>query len=172
MKQVTQIENKLEGAFKDFPKIPKSGRDSIVQIMPWIALIFGVLQVLVAWGVWGIARTADRLTDVVNTYAAFYTAERVHLSAFDRSAIYLGALVLLVSVIIGIMAYKPLVAKERRGWDLLFLASLVNVAYSVVAIFINGRGFGSFIMGLIGSAIGFYLLFQIKGAYTAKSAAK
>ena len=171
MKQVQQIEAKLEGVFKDFPKLPKSGKDGLVGIMPWLALIFGVLQIFAAWGVWSLARNVDRLADTVNNYAAFYTAQAVTLSGVDRAFIYLGAIVLLVSGVIGVMAYKPLLSKERRGWDLLFLASFVNLGYSIIAIFINGRGFGSFVISLVGTAIGFYLLFQIKDVYTKKSTA-
>jgi hypothetical protein len=73
------------------------------------------------------------------------------------------------------MAYPALVKRERRGWDLLFLGSLLNVLYSVVTIFINGRGMGSFLSGLIGSALAFYLLFQVREKYgrtAAKAVAK
>ncbi len=168
---LTKAETSLAGVFKDIPAIPKSGRDAIVKVMPWLALIFGVLQVLAAWGVWGLARTVDRAADIVNTYSAYYAVPAAHISTFDRLAIYVGAVVLLVCGAIGIMAYKPLSARLKRGWDLMFLASLVNLVYAVVAIFIQNRGIGSFIMSLIGSAIGFYLLFQIQGAYTKKHSA-
>lgn len=171
MKQLEQVEKSLSGLFKDLPSIPKNSRDAIVNIMPWIALVFGVVQVLFAIGVWRLADVVDRTADLVNTYAAYYTVPAAHISAFDRSVIYLGAVVLLVEGIIGILAYKALAARQRRGWDLVFLAALINVLYAVLSIFINGRGFGSFIMSLLGSAIGFYLLFQIKSAYTNKSAA-
>lgn len=170
MKQLEQAEKSLSGLFKDLPALPKNAKDSIVNIMPWIALIFGIIQVVAAYYVWRLADVADRLSDIADFYAASVGVAGTGLSAFDKTAIYLGAVVLAVEGVIGIMAYKGLVARQRRGWDLIFLASLVNVLYAVVAIFINGRGFGSFVMSLIGSAIGFYLLFQIKEAYTKKSA--
>lgn len=171
MKQLEQAEKTIGGLFKDLPALPKNSKDAIVNIMPWIALVFGVIQVIVAIGVWRLADVVDRTADLVNTYAAYYTVPAAHISAFDRTVIYLGAIVLLVDGVIGILAYKALAARQRRGWDLMFLAALLNLAYAVIAIFINGRGVGSFIMSLIGSAIGFYLLFQIKEAYTKKSAA-
>lgn len=170
MKQLAQLEAKLEVAFKDLPKIPKSGKDGIIGVMPYLALIFGALQVVSAYWVWRIIQNYDRVADVFNQYSSFYVKEVADLGSFDRGIIYLGALVVLVSGVIGILAYKPLLNKERRGWDLLFLASVVNVVYSVIAVFIQGRGIGSLVFGLLGSAIGFYILFQIKEAYTKKSA--
>jgi hypothetical protein len=166
MKQLEQTEKTLSDLFKGLPALPKNTKSSIVNVMPWIALVFGVLQVIVAVGVWQIA---DRAADFVNTYSAFYAVPAAHISAFDRTVIYLGAIVLLVDGVIGIMAYKALAARERRGWDLMFLAALVNLAYAVLSIFIDGRGFGSFLLSLLGSAVGFYLLFQIQGSYTKKS---
>ena len=170
MKQVEQAEKTLSSLFKDLPPLPAVGKENIVKIMPWIALIFGVLQVLAGYWVWRLANAADRVADLVSTYSAYYTVPATHLGAFDRAVIYVGAVVLLISGVIGIMAYKPLVARLRSGWDLMFLAALINLAYAVLAIFIDGRGFGSFIMSLLGSAVGFYLLFQIKSAYSKKSA--
>jgi hypothetical protein len=169
MKQVEQAEKTLSGLFKDLPPLPAAGKENIVKVMPWIALIFGILQVLAGYVVWRLADRADRIADLVNTYSSYYTVPGVHISAFDRTVIYLGAVVLLVSGVIGIMAYKPLVARLKSGWDLMLLAALVNLVYAVIAIFINDRGFDSFIMSLIGSAVGFYLLFQIKSAYSKKT---
>lgn len=169
MKQLEQAEKTIGDLFKSAPVLPKNSKDAIVNVMPWIALIFGVIQIIVAYGVWQLAHVVDRAADLINTYAAYYTVPAAHISAFDRTVIYLGAVVLLIDGVIGIMAYKALAARQRRGWDLMFLAALVNLAYAVISIFINGRGVGSFIMSLLGSAIGFYLLFQIKETYTKKS---
>lgn len=171
MKQLESAEKSLSGLFKDLPALPKNSKDAIVNFMPWVALIFGIIQIVLAYGVWQLADVVDRAANLVNTYAAYYTVPAAHISAFDRAVIYLGAVVLLVEGVIGIMAYKALAARQRRGWDLLFLAALINVLYAVLSIFISGRGFGSFLMSLIGSAIGFYFLFQIQSAYSKKPAA-
>jgi hypothetical protein len=72
--------------------------------------------------------------------------------------------------VILLMAYPHLVKRARRGWDLLFLGSLLNVVYSLVSVFIDGRGFSNFLLSLVGSAIGFYLLFQIKDRYKTHTA--
>jgi hypothetical protein len=47
----------------------------------------------------------------------------------------------------------------------MFYALLVNVAYGVVMLFTNYGGIGTLLSTLIGSAIGLYLLFQIRSSY-------
>jgi O-antigen/teichoic acid export membrane protein len=63
------------------------------------------------------------------------------------------------------MAVSPLMKRLRRGWDLLFLSALINLVYAVVTIFIDSRGIGSFFLSLLSSAIGFYLLFQVRSKF-------
>jgi hypothetical protein len=158
---VKKIESKLAEVFKGTPNLSDSSRETLVGAWPWIALVFGVLQLLAAWALWNLLRFADT---VVN-YSSFYVEYPSTVSSSDRVIIYLGIVVLLVDAAILLMAYPELKKRVRRGWDLLFLGALINLAYSVLSLFIHGRGFGSFIFSLVGSAIGFYLLFQVRGKY-------
>jgi hypothetical protein len=169
MEALQKLEKSLEGLFKDLPSLPASAKKSLVSVWPWIALVFGVIQLAVAWGLWRLMDTVQPYIDLTNQLSQYYGVTRVGYSSFDKTVIYLGIAVLVIDGIILLMAYSPLKKLQRRGWDLLFLGSVLNVLYAVVTIFIDGRGFGSFIGGLIGSAIGFYLLFQIKDAYKGKS---
>lgn len=170
MAVLTQLENKLEDAFKGAPKLSDSTKESLAKLWPWLALIFGILQLAAAWALWGLVRTTDRILDTANTISLYYTGRSVGYSAAEKTWMYIGIAMLVVDAVILLMAYPHLVKRARRGWDLLFLGSVINVVYSVVSIFINGRGFSSFLFGLIGSAIGFYLLFQVKSKYNAKTA--
>ncbi len=162
---VKTAEDKLEDVFKGLPPMPENAKESLVKAWPWIALIFGVLQLLAAWGLWGLTRFVGGIYDYANTVSLYTTGQPAGPTSFDKSVIYLGIAVLAVDAVILLMAYPELVNRSRRGWDLLFIGSLLNVAYSVVTIFIDSRGVGSFIMSLLGSAIGFYLLFQVKSKY-------
>ena len=56
--------------------------------------------------------------------------------------------------------------KKKSGWNLLFYALLINVAYGFVVMFTDYGSVGSFIGSLIGSAIGGYFLFQIRSSYS------
>jgi hypothetical protein len=167
---VKQLETTIGGLFKDLPALPASAKESLVKIWPWLALVFGLLQAFAAYALWQLTRVVDRFSNLANEISLYYTGETVGLSAFDKSVIYIGILVLLVDAVILLMAFPELQKRTRRGWDLLFLGSLINLGYAIVSIFIDGRGMGTFISSLIGSAIGFYLLFQIRDHYKAKKA--
>jgi predicted neutral ceramidase superfamily lipid hydrolase len=168
MELVKKIETKLEEAFKGLPEFPKSSKETLAQIWPWMALIAGILQIAAAWALWRLTRVVDAINQIATYYSQYYSTQNVGLSTYDKTVIYLGIIMLIVDAVILLMAFSPLRERSRKGWDLLFLGALINVAYSVVSIFINGRGVSSFIMSLIGSAIGFYLLFQVKEKFNGK----
>lgn len=161
MKVVTKLEKTLAGLYKDAPALPNSSRETLAALWPWLALVFGVLQLAAAWALWRLTRVVD---GVLNYYAS-YVDVRTGLSGYDKTVIYAGIVVLAIDAGMLLMAVAPLRARQARGWDLLFLGSLLNVLYAFVSLFIEGRGAGSFILSLLGSAVGFYLLFQVKSKF-------
>lgn len=169
MSSIKKIEDKMAASFKDLPHLPESSRKGLADIWPWLALIGGILQLVVAFGLWQLTRVVGAYTDLANSLAA-YTGQTVGLTSTDKMVIYLGIVILLADAVILLMAFPKLQQRLRAGWDLLFLAALVNLAYAVVTIFIDGRGLGSFIMSLVGSAIGFYLLFEVREKFGGKTA--
>src|SRR4030095_3265872 len=169
MSTVKNLENKLEGLFKNVPSLPASSKEGLAKALPWIALIFGILQLFAGWALWNLIRTTE---EVISQYNAYYVNYPDAMSGFDRLIIYLGIIVLIVDAVILLMAYPELKKRSRRGWDLLFLGALINLAYAITSLFISDRGFGSFFFSLLGSAIGFYLLFQVRGKYSAGSSQK
>ena len=76
-----------------------------------------------------------------------------------------------VQGVIYLLAYPGLKAHKKAGWNYLFYGALLNVVYAVATLFNDYQGGSSFVGGLIGSAIGFYLLFQVRSAYTGGKAA-
>lgn len=167
---VKKAEDSLEGVFKGLPPLPEGGREGLAKAFPWIALVFGLVQLFVGFGLWDLARTAERLNDIANSFYQ-YTGTRVGLSSTNKMFIYLGIIILIVDAVILLMAVSPLMKRLRRGWDLLFLSALINLAYAIVSLFIHDRGIGSFLGSLLSSAIGFYLLFQIRSKFGGASAA-
>jgi hypothetical protein len=55
------------------------------------------------------------------------------------------------------MAVKPLFARAKKWWNLMFYAALV----SFVASLMNG----SLVSSVIGAVLGLYVLFQVKSLY-------
>lgn len=158
------LEKSLGDVFKGFPPLPKSAKEGLVTAWPWLALIFGLLQLAVAWGLYNLTKVVNAYGDFANQLSRAYGGGEVY-SSTDKTIIYVGIAILAVEAVIFLMAFPKLQQKAKAGWNLLFLGSLINVAYAVVTIFIDGRGIGSFIGSLVGSAIGFYLLFQVHEYY-------
>ncbi len=169
MERIAKIEKKLGEVFKDLPALSKPTKKTLADAWPWIALVLGVLQVAAAWALWRLMDVAQPFIDYANTISQYYGGESIGYSSFDKFVIYLAIASLLVQAAIMFMAFKPLQAKVKRGWDLMFLAALLNVVYAVISIFIDGRGLGGFVMQLVGTSIGFYFLFQIRELYTGKA---
>lgn len=170
MGALQKLEDQLGQLFKDLPALPKGAKDLLVQWWPYLALIIGVLQLFAAWSLWQLANWSNALVDYANRlgqYAPGYTAG---YSATDKMIIYVGLALLVINGVLFLMAFSPLTKKLKRGWDLLFLASAINVVYAIVQVFMASRGIFSFITSLIGSAIGFYLLFQIRDRYSSSKA--
>lgn len=159
-------ENQLAGLFKGVPNLSDSSRETLAKVWPWVALIFGILQLLAAWSLWRFMDNFNQAADYVNSLSIYLSGDSVALSGTDKAIVYLGLITLVVDAVLLLMAYSPLKARQRRGWDLLFLASLLNVAYAVVALFMRGHGLGSFLFSLLGSAVGFYLLFQVRDKFS------
>ncbi|HRV75928.1 MAG: hypothetical protein H6799_01310 [Candidatus Nomurabacteria bacterium] len=168
MKELQKAEVSVGKMLSGLPNISESARESVAKVMPLLALIGGLFQLAAAYWVYKLAHVAEQVDQFIKSYSVL-TGGVYGLSSTDKFLIYVGALVLLVEALVLLMAYSGLKDREKRGWDMLFLAALINVGYSVVSLFITGRGFGSFLFGLVGSAFGFWLLFQIKSKYSGKS---
>ncbi len=137
----------MEQWFAKAPALPKNARDILVKVMPWIALIFGVLGILGAIGGMGLLAATSPLAvmggaDTVSSYG----------TGFIASLIWLGSSVLLLA------AYPGLKSHSYKGWKLLFWSEVLSLVGAIVSI-------SSILSGLIGALIGFYILFQIKSHY-------
>lgn len=165
MEVVRKLENQLSDLYKGAPALSKSTKDSIAKVWPVIVLVLGILQLLAAWSLWRLFDRVNDAAEFVNSFTQYYTNQTVGYSAFDKTLIYLGIALLAVEAVLLLMAYSPLKNRQRRGWDLVFLVMLLQVVYAIATVFIDGRGIGSFIFNLLGAAVGFYFLFQIRDHY-------
>lgn len=156
---IQKTEHTLEGIFREFPSLPLSWRDAAVNLWPWIALISGISQIAAASSLWHLTRLTELTIHNLSIYQPTIIAGP---SALDKVIIYLGLITLVTEGTLLILAFNPLRARLSKGWDLAFLAALINLAYALISIFITERGISSSFGSLFGSAVGFYLLFQIK----------
>lgn len=136
----------MQSWFDKAPALPANVREVIVNITPYIALIFGVL------GVCG-ALAGVGLLSAFAPLAMFGGVSG--MSSYGGS--FVAAVIWLVSSALLLAAFPGTRAKKMSGWTLLFWSEVVSLVGSVVAL--------SIVSGLIGALIGFYLLFQIKSYY-------
>ena len=67
--------------------------------------------------------------------------------------------------VLAFLAFPGLRAKKKIGWNLMFYSMLANIVYGVISLFYENGGISALISALIMSAIGFYILFQIRDRY-------
>jgi hypothetical protein len=141
------IISSLENVFKQAPKLPENVQETLVSIAPWIALIFGILNILVGVGAF--------VGSIGLSALALFGGAQAGIIVFVIGVISVvtGALML--------MAYPKLKTRQYKGWELLFWADMVSAVTFVLSIFGGSIDLGS----IIGVLIGLYLLFQIKGHY-------
>ena len=144
MAKSTNWQDMMEEWFMKLPSLPKGGRDALVMVAPWFALIFGVLGVLAGLGGLGILSVLSPMMLLGSG-----------LSATTGSL--LSVAIALVGSVLMLVAFPGLKAKKMQGWNFLFWSEVVALVSSLVAL--------SFVGGVIGAVIGFYLLYQVKSYY-------
>lgn len=169
MSALQPLEKSLDDLFvKQAPTLPANGKKALVQYLPWINLILGLLTLYTVYVLWHWAHLANNLINYANSLSAAYGGPQVANSRMT-TGIWLGLIVLAIEALLYIAAFPATRDRKKSGWNLMFYALLVNVVYGVVILFTSYGGVGSLIGTLIGSAIGLYLLFQIRSSYGSKA---
>lgn len=165
MAATSQLEDSLNDIFgKSAPALPEGGKKFLVDIAPWLSLIGGILSLWSAWTLWHWANVANSYVDYANRLSEAFGGTTVATSRLTLG-IWLGIAVVIVQGVLLLMAFPKLRERAKKGWDLLFYSTLVGIVYGVVVMFTDYGNAGSLVGALIGAAISFYLLFQIRGHY-------
>lgn len=133
----------LEEWFGKLPPLPKSAQQAIVNITPWLALVFGILGVLASLAGLGIVGVFSPLIALGGGFGA-------------ASGSLLGMLLALVGSALLLAAFPGTKARKLQGWNLLFWSEVVSVVSSLASFSLSGVVF---------ALIAFYLLYQIKPYY-------
>lgn len=164
MSALQSLENSLNDLFvKKTPALPDGGKKVIVTYLPWINLALGVLGLLMAYSLWNWAHLADNLINYANSINAIYGGQIVTANRMTL-AVWLGLMALVVEALLYIAAFPATRDRKKSGWNLMFYAMLVSIVYAVLTVF-TSYGMGHVFSSLIGTAIGLYLLFQIRASY-------
>ncbi|HSX32759.1 MAG TPA: hypothetical protein VLF91_00255 [Candidatus Saccharimonadales bacterium] len=176
MSVLQNLETKLNDLLvKKAPyQIPDNGRKNIAGALWWITLVFGILQLWLAWGFWHLGHAVNQIVDYTNALQRAYgvpaavSVQAQHLGM----AYYLALLMLALDGVILLLATSGLKAKQKSGWNLLYYSVLLNAVYGLVRVFSSvGGGIGALISVAISSLLGAYVLFQVREYFMGKHAA-
>ncbi|MDP3941179.1 MAG: hypothetical protein Q8Q49_02615 [bacterium] len=146
-KMLKPLEDTLELYFgKKAPALPANIKEVLVKIAPYLAILSAIITVpaiLLLFGLGGLATTLAPTGGV-------QVVSQVPL-------MWVSILLLVPVVLLDVMSIPGLFKRSLQGWTFLFWAQLISLASNLVQFNIVGA--------LIGGAIGFYILFQIKSHY-------
>lgn len=166
MSSLQPLETALDDIFvKKAPPLPPNSKKALVEYLPWINLVLGLLALYTVYLLWHWAHLATGLINYANTLNAAYGGPAIANVNRLGFGIWLGLIVLAVEALLYIAAFQATRDRKKSGWNLMFYALLVNIVYGVVILFTSYGGVGNLIGTLIGSAIGLYVLFQIRSSY-------
>jgi hypothetical protein len=141
---IEKIEKAFSALFAKAPAMPKEAKDSLVQFIPWITLIFTIILIptLIA-----IFRYSSITSRIAYEFGVGY-------GTFD---VVLAVVIFLPSLVLQGLSVPGLLNKSKsKGWNLLFLGVLIGSIYSIVTLNV---------LALVGDLIFVYVLFQIRESY-------
>jgi len=145
--------NQLEAVLDEYlvkkaPALPNNIKELIVQFAPWLiglGLLMSLPAVLALIGVGSLFGSFS--------YLGYYG---YRVGGFGGSYM-ISMIFMVISLVLEAMALPGLFAKSRKGWQMLFYATLVSAVSSLLSFNIGGL--------IIGTLLGMYLLFQVKSYY-------
>lgn len=138
---------------KKAPKLPKKFTDFVVKIIPWYIL---AVAVLLLFGLFSLY------------YITIMIPSTIYLDSIIMTfgdTFFVSLLTKLVVISISIFAVPFLLNRQRFGWKMLFYATLLSFAESILTALILSLEPAKLVAYLIFSLTSFYLLFQLRNYY-------
>lgn len=171
MGYLIKFEEKLMEINKGLPKLPQGLRNFLANwswlfaglttglgVIAFLASLGSILFLFLAWLSLGSQVFGSQLADtglVVGGLAGVFV--------FFSSLVAL--IILFITTYINYESIRPLRNKLYKGWQLALLARLISLAFEIINHLINGQ-IKSLIQYLLVSALGLYLLAQIRDSFT------
>ena len=152
MQYVDSVSNTVAKWMKDVPHLPKGFTKWLAENSWWLTIVGVVFSVFGVFGILAAMTAGSALLVVVGAPALggmFFVSSLVSLVGIG------------ISVVAEVMAITPLKAMKKRGWDLMFFVLLVSVVIGLLGGLLTAN-VGSVLFGLIGAAIGAYVLIELK----------
>lgn len=166
METIDKIENTIGGWLKPLPQLPVTWKKWIADNIWWITLVSVILSVLVIFTMINALLIAFSVISAVTGFYGQYFATTY--SAWWETWSVIALAVMIAVTVIEAIAITPLKNKQRRGWDMLFLAYLIGAAETIVT-FVRDFNIITFIPSVIaiviGLGVGAYLLFEVRSYF-------
>lgn len=144
------FEKQLQGWYKGAPNLPKNFSAWLAKYSWVFVLIGAVLMTFAAiamLSVLGILTTA--------TYAYGATASYGFFG-------WIALLSMVIYLFLSFKAVSPLKAMKKEGWKLLYYLEVFYLVFGLLQWLTQPAFVGNLLGSLIGAALGFYFLFQVK----------
>jgi len=163
-----KISSKIEPYFKNLPPLSQKTKEWLVQYLPIISLIVGILYGLYAISFWNEGHSS--IIHGISYIPGGLVIKPINQLNFFY---YTSFILLLIDTVIFLAGFSRLKKKTDNDWLLIFFGILIYVLYALFNLFSSyDGGIGKFIIALIFSAFGLYFLYQIKPFYTMKLKAR
>lgn len=163
MERMSKIEDIISEWHDKTPHLPATVRQWLADNSWWVALAIAILGAIV---IFFILIPLLLLGAVLSGLAGVLGAVAGGLLLLIA---IIWMLVAIVSIILLAVAVGPLKRHQKRGWNLLFFALLINVTVIVLKLLIDFEP-ASFMLGLLMAALAGYLLFEMKDHFTPTAA--
>lgn len=161
MESVRKLEETVASWYKNAPHLPVDVSRWIANNVWWLVLVGIIVGALVVLGAISATFFAGALL------AGLGGALGAAIGGLAFVAVFISLLFAIVILVLLAMAYGPLKAKNKKGWDLLFVVMLLNVVSLAVTLLLTFDIFGT-LWGLLWAAVGGYFLFEIRQYFLSK----
>ncbi len=164
MKQLAPLEDALAKVHKDLPHVPVAWTKWLVENAWWLVII-------------GVAIGGIALVAALFALLAGSLFVGALIGAAFGGLIFVAGVVKLavlgLTVLLEALAIKPLKAMQKKGWDLLFLTSLVGMAGTIVMALFDGpfAVVTTIVWTAVWGALSLYVLFELRLQYVGKKVA-
>jgi hypothetical protein len=164
MENVRKLEVMMASWYKNMPHLPKNGQKWLAENIWWLML---VLVVIGAMGVASVIMATFFAGVLLSTIGPVGAA----VGGIALVAVIVTMLFSIVILVLSAMAVSPLRMLLKKGWTLLFIVILLQVA-AHVASFLLGFNLITLIWNLFFTAVAAYFLFEIRDLFVATRAKK
>jgi len=159
---IRHIELRIERTWRKTPHLPKEGQRWLAYNVWWITLIGAIISGL------SVLALVNWLVQLAFPLSYYGYALVGAFTAWQEFSTTVSLVFVIVTGLLLAFAVRPLKAVQKKGWALLFIASLVQAVDIVVGALLSLSVFTfivNIIFGGIFLAIGMYFLFEIRDQF-------